>query len=260
MKTVKVKYKQGDMVQIVFEKHYIARVLKMHKVGQYMFVNFPLLNVFEWHPFSISSGPDEVNLEIHVKALGDHTRKLVDIAKTSSEMWIRTDGPYGNLKLNYRRFPFFLLTAGGIGVTPVIGIIKDIYRYGQLDPQAKRHHKSYLEKVFLIWTISSEEQFRCFEEEIRWFSDHAGKDGLPALDVKVFVTKGSADGNSFLVAGKPNYDSYIASLNKECDLLENSLLVFACGPRKMVNMCWDAASDQQREGASIHFHHETFEF
>jgi predicted ferric reductase len=33
---------------------------------------------------------------------------------------MRVDGPYGNQKLNYRRFPNLLLVAGGIGITPVL--------------------------------------------------------------------------------------------------------------------------------------------
>jgi len=259
MKTLMIKSKPGDLVQIIFGKHYVARLLNLHKVGQYMFVNFPSINKLEWHPFSVSSGPDETTVEIHVKALGDHTRKLVDFAKTSPQMWIRTDGPYGNLKLNYRRFPIFVLTAGGVGVTPVIGILKDIFRYGQLDPKAKRQHKNFLEKVFLLWTVSTPDQFFWFEEEIRWFLDHSLKNGMPQLEVRVFMTKEVID-DPLVIRGRPEYDSFFARLTNDERLLDKFALVFACGPRKMVNMCWDAVSDQQREGAAIHFHHETFEF
>jgi predicted ferric reductase len=34
------------------------------------------------------------------------------------------DGPYGNMNVNYQRFPVLLLIAGGIGITPIIGILK----------------------------------------------------------------------------------------------------------------------------------------
>ena len=58
------------------------------------------------------------------QGLGNFTEKLVETAKGKQNMLIRVDGPYGNLDFNYRRFPIFVLVAGGIGVTPLMGILK----------------------------------------------------------------------------------------------------------------------------------------
>ncbi len=44
------------------------------QVGQYYFVNFPQLSLLEWHPFSVSCGPREESVELHIRALGDHTK------------------------------------------------------------------------------------------------------------------------------------------------------------------------------------------
>jgi hypothetical protein len=33
-----------------------------------MFINFPSVSLMEWHPFSLSSGPNEEFCEIHIKA------------------------------------------------------------------------------------------------------------------------------------------------------------------------------------------------
>ncbi len=44
------------------------------QVGQYYFVNFPELSLWEWHPFSVSCGPRETSAELCIRALGDHTR------------------------------------------------------------------------------------------------------------------------------------------------------------------------------------------
>lgn len=116
-----------------FPKHPIAKALGMYRVGQYVFVNFPGISLLEWHPFSLSSGPDEDHLEIHVQALGNHTQKLTEVAKGRRSLWVRVDGPYGNQRINYRRFPVLLLISGGIGITPCIGILKDMYRTGNVD-------------------------------------------------------------------------------------------------------------------------------
>jgi len=264
MKTLKVNYKEGDLVQIVFSKHYMARWLKLHRVGQYMFINFPTLSALEWHPFSISSGPDEKTVEIHIKGLGDHTRKIVAAAKERASLWIRSDGPYGNLKLNYRRFPVFFLAAGGIGVTPVIGILKDIYRHGDLDTMARKRHKSLVEKVYFIWTLQNTQQYAWFSEEIKYFLDASKKgNSLPDLEVHVFVTKGDVPASNNPLQGqfhqgRPDFAGIFNKLVR--DFSEKASIVFTCGPRRLVNDCWDAVSDQQRDGAVIHFHHETFEF
>ena len=84
----------------------------MHTVGQYYFVNFPALSLTEWHPFSVSSGPREDGVELHIRALGDHTNRIVELAKErsggSSHTWICIDGPYGCQSFNYRRYVAFL--------------------------------------------------------------------------------------------------------------------------------------------------------
>lgn len=49
-------------------------------------------------------------------------------------------GPYGNHRLTYRRFPVIVLVSGGIGVTPLISICKDIYRVGDLQNRAPAPH------------------------------------------------------------------------------------------------------------------------
>ena len=78
----------------------------MHRVGQYYFVNFPALSLHEWHPFSVSSGPRENEVELHIRALGDHTKEIVKLATERAgriPTWICIDGPYGVQSFDYRR-------------------------------------------------------------------------------------------------------------------------------------------------------------
>jgi len=42
-----------------------------------MFVNFPSIDPLQWHPFSISSSPEEDEVEFHIRGLGNWTKKLV---------------------------------------------------------------------------------------------------------------------------------------------------------------------------------------
>ena len=61
------------------------------------------LSPLEWHPYTLASSPLEDYHEIYVKAIGDHTRKLVDRASVQRSAWVRVQGPYGRYAL-FRSF------------------------------------------------------------------------------------------------------------------------------------------------------------
>ena len=98
-KTIVFRNRGEGMAQAQFPKNPLANLMGKYKVGQYMFVNFPELSLHEWHPFSVSSAPWEPFLELHIRALGDHTKEINALAKECAQenrqTWIRGDGPYG---------------------------------------------------------------------------------------------------------------------------------------------------------------------
>lgn len=63
-----------------------ARVLELQmqkkgfrmEVGQYVFVNCPAISLLEWHPFTLTSAPEEDFFSIHIRAAGDWTERLID--------------------------------------------------------------------------------------------------------------------------------------------------------------------------------------
>lgn len=63
-----------------------ARVLELQmqkkgfrmEVGQYIFINCPSISLLEWHPFTLTSAPEEDFFSIHVRAAGDWTERLID--------------------------------------------------------------------------------------------------------------------------------------------------------------------------------------
>jgi NAD(P)H-flavin reductase len=127
-RTARLELLPDNVVCVTFAKHRLAEWLGLYRVGQYAFVNFPRLSMFAWHPFTLASGPREPVCRIYVKGLGDWTSELVRRAKAKEYMWIRVDGPYGGTNLD--RFPNLLLVAGGIGATPVVSILRDLYDIG----------------------------------------------------------------------------------------------------------------------------------
>lgn len=46
------------------------------EVGQYIFVQCPAVSKLEWHPFTLTSAPEEDYFSIHVRIVGDWTEGL----------------------------------------------------------------------------------------------------------------------------------------------------------------------------------------
>ncbi|GAA5874052.1 hypothetical protein JCM3774_001594 [Rhodotorula dairenensis] len=49
-----------------------------YKPGQWLFLNVPAISPFQWHPFTISSAPDDPYISVHVRQIGDWTKELAE--------------------------------------------------------------------------------------------------------------------------------------------------------------------------------------
>ncbi|XP_024926743.3 respiratory burst oxidase homolog protein B [Ziziphus jujuba] len=108
--------------------------------GQYIYVKCSDISPFEWHPFSITSAPGDDYLSIHVQAAGDWTKQLRNLfskvpAIPRETVRLSVDGPYGAPAQDYKEYEVLLLIGLGIGVTPLISIVKDVLN------NIKREHK-----------------------------------------------------------------------------------------------------------------------
>ncbi|KAJ0929731.1 putative NAD(P)H oxidase (H(2)O(2)-forming) [Helianthus annuus] len=117
-----------------------------YKSGEYMFVKCDAVSPFEWHPFSITSAPSDDYLSVHIRALGDWTKKINKIYSEAclpdegSEIRkadfpeqipnnlrvLKIDGPYGAPAQDYKDYEVVLLVGLGIGATPMVSVVKDI--------------------------------------------------------------------------------------------------------------------------------------
>ena len=83
--------------------------------GQFVFVRFGGSAAWEPHPFTIASAPQEPLLHLSFKALGDHTRRLVETLQP---------GTHARVGLAFGKFDYLsggqnqIWIAGGIGITP----------------------------------------------------------------------------------------------------------------------------------------------
>ena len=69
---------------IVLPSQVVALVIKRpphftFKPGDYIFINIPAIATFEWHPFTISSAPEQSDaICLHIRVVGHWTRKLYE--------------------------------------------------------------------------------------------------------------------------------------------------------------------------------------
>jgi len=83
------------------------------------------------HPFSIASSPSERQLELTVKELGDFTGSVKNI-KPGTCAWL--EGPYGCFYRKPGNGKGAVLIAGGVGVTPIMSILRDARDQGDQSP------------------------------------------------------------------------------------------------------------------------------
>jgi len=116
-----------------------------YQSGQFIFIAFKQAGLTsESHPFSISSSPDEEYLKITVKKLGDFTGKLFQVLQTGASAKI--EGPFGIFSYQKSNNHDQIWIAGGIGITPFVGMAKNLLH------DAKDYN------IYLFYCIKEEEK------------------------------------------------------------------------------------------------------
>ncbi|KAJ1818428.1 hypothetical protein LPJ60_004331 [Coemansia sp. RSA 2675] len=62
----------SDVIELKIEKRGMN-----FQVGQFAYINVPSISLLEWHPFTLTSAPEEDELSMHIWIAGGWTRKLV---------------------------------------------------------------------------------------------------------------------------------------------------------------------------------------
>ncbi|KAH9770379.1 respiratory burst oxidase [Citrus sinensis] len=132
-----------------------------YKSGQYMFVNCAAVSPFEWHPFSITSAPDDDYLSVHIRTLGDWTRQLRTVfSEVCYFPRVLIDGPYGAPAQDYKEYEVVLLVGLGIGATPMISIVKDIVNNMKA---IEEEEENDLENAYFYWVTREQGSFDWFK-------------------------------------------------------------------------------------------------
>lgn len=96
-----------------------------YRAGQFVWLNIGHSSFsMKENPFSICSGPGEgPEVSFMIKELGDFTRTVGSVAPGTVAY---LDGPYGNLCVDGRGEPGVALIAGGVGLAPLLGILRQM--------------------------------------------------------------------------------------------------------------------------------------
>lgn len=57
-----------------------------YRPGDYVFINIPAIAKYEWHPFTLSSAPeDSDHIGLHIRAVGEWTNRLLNFFQKEQE-------------------------------------------------------------------------------------------------------------------------------------------------------------------------------
>ncbi|TDL27846.1 NADPH oxidase [Rickenella mellea] len=147
------------------------------RAGQYIFLSCPEVSYFQWHPFTLTSAPEEDYISVHIRVVGDFTSAFAKAlgcdfdskgskdAKDAGGKVVSTaanppinrvlprvmvDGPFGSASEDFLNYETVLLVGAGIGVTPFASILKSIwYRMNNFN----NSKPTRLSKVYFTWVI-----------------------------------------------------------------------------------------------------------
>lgn len=167
-----------------------------YTAGQWLFIQVPDVSRWQWHPFTITSAPEDPYVSVHIRQVGDFTHALgerlgagpsVVAAMTKAAMKgaekddnslygsrgdfveidattagsnlpvVRLDGPYGAPAEDVFNCEVAVLIGAGIGVTPFASILKHIW-YRQ-----QKGTLGTLRRVEFFWVCRDAPSFGWFQ-------------------------------------------------------------------------------------------------
>uniref|UniRef100_A0A3B5R2R7 NADPH oxidase 5 n=1 Tax=Xiphophorus maculatus TaxID=8083 RepID=A0A3B5R2R7_XIPMA len=169
------------------------------KPGDYIYINIPVIAKYEWHPFTISSAPEQPDtMWLHVRSMGQWTNRLYEYFRQPESQAVcpkrlatslrkrrqvkssecvcfmcqcYVDGPYGTPTRQIFASEHAVLIGAGIGITPFASILQSImYRmrkhtYPNCSSSGCENVKDSdmrLRKVDFIWINRDQKSFEWF--------------------------------------------------------------------------------------------------
>jgi len=156
--------------------------LSDYKEGQYAYLMCPHVSKFQWHPFTISSAPQENKVTIHIRvqakgswtadvkeyicAMGPKDASYIEFYRNgpegripgkiegpNGEKLFSIDGPHSAPTQHVGEYETVMIVGGGIGVTPVASTLKSIIYHRWKISQGV----TYPSAAYFYWVVGYED-------------------------------------------------------------------------------------------------------
>ena len=179
-----------------------------YHAGQFVWMSeggrrFPLFD----HPFSIADSPGRAGLSLLIKEAGDFTNRIGSLPAGRS---IGIDGPYGEFTPAAHEADALLLIGGGVGVAPILGILRDMVARGETRP------------VRLAYAVGQPSNFACLDEL---------RAARGALDLRLWLVSEDGPFDADMTEGRLT-EARLAEMLDGLDPARTKALI--CGPGPMV--------------------------
>lgn len=261
-----------DVIEIKFQKTF------EYSCGQYCYLNIPLINKYQYHPFSISSNPSDSIQTFHISC---HTKKnwCNDLKKyilnqnDNIPMNIFIEGPYGHLPIDIQSYKVLVLICGGIGITSMASIYKECYQIHH-----STNHLHQYSKVLLIWMNRSND-IKQMEQliELKLHEDNQMIKKVSSIEDinddlifqhQIYVTSKDnliEEKHSSIYQGRANITSILNDINEFSKKKNISRVgVFSCGPKRLMSQVHDYCKDSKllwstKPQVVFDYHQDSFE-
>lgn len=166
-----------------------------YRAGQYAFIRIPSISNFQYHPFTLTSSPEEHTISFHIRAVGDWTTKVYnklnfelsalqrfeDQSIPHDFLPVHVDGPYGAPSEDFYHYDRIIMIGAGIGVTPFISILKDI--------KYKWDRKAFgfdVKRAYFFWMVNDQESFSWFSDLLTELMDMDEASGI--IKIRTYLT------------------------------------------------------------------------
>ncbi|MGH0160271.1 UNVERIFIED_CONTAM: hypothetical protein FKN15_053107 [Acipenser sinensis] len=211
------------------------------EVGQYVFLNCPSISQLEWHPFTMTSAPEEDFFSVHIRSMGDWTRDLISKVNEAEKGGflpkIAVDGPFGTASedvFDYEIYFYWLCRE-----THAFEWFADLLHSleGEMEERGMLNFLSY--KLFLTG----------------WDHSHAAH-VMVHFDKDTDVVTGLKQKTHY---GRPNWEKEFEDIRNAHPT--STVGVFLCGPQalgKTLESCCARYSDVDPRKARFYFNKENF--
>lgn len=105
--------------------------------------------------FTLASSPEDKTLQFAMRIRGSLFKKKLLSLRAGDK--VKLEGPFGSFTLHaYENRPAVFI-AGGIGITPFISMLREIFSFRKVKPSENYDSRSNLEKLFLFYSNRTEE-------------------------------------------------------------------------------------------------------